>query len=117
MSTLNSKKLSAGPKSLLAVVVLGCVIGYLGGSALVLFPWALLGLAIGVLSISRKVALTDGGVFGFALAYVFMIAGYNGADPISTKVLPFLIFGLVGAFCGAILALIGYSAIKLLNKK
>ncbi len=90
--------------------------GFVGGPALVLIPWAIVSFSIGILSISRKAALIDGGVYGFALAYVFMISSYNGANPLNTKILPFLIFGSVGTFCGAILALIGFSAIKLLNK-
>lgn len=115
MSILTNKKLSAGLKSILFVLLLGGIVGYLGGPAIVLVLWGLLALAIGVLCISPRVAALDGALYGFVLAYVFMVAGYTGTA-LSSKLLIFGLFGVGGAIWGAILALAGFGARKLLKK-
>ena len=94
--------------------ILGAALGFLCakvvlvGSGLSLVPWALAGLTVGVMSGSRRAALGSGAAYGFALAYVFMVAGYDGDEQLRTRLLPFLVFGIVGALCGAVLALIGF---------
>ncbi len=100
-------KLYANAISVIVSVVVGGIIGYLGGPAIVLIAWALIGILLGIFCASRRSALLNGAVYGFALAYVFMVAGYNGQDPIHTKLLPFVIFGIVGALGGSTLAIIG----------
>ena len=45
--------------------------------------------------------------YGFALAFSFMIAGYQGQPPVSHQLLPFALLGLLGAACAALLALAG----------
>ena len=92
---------------MLIAFLVGGVIGYLGGSAKVLIVWSVVGLALGWLSASYKAAAACGAIYGFALSYVFMLAGYDGTAPISTKLLPFVLFGLIGAVCGAVLATAG----------
>jgi hypothetical protein len=96
-----------------AVVVsaaLGAVLGALGarvllvGSGLVLLPWAVAALAIGALVRTRREAVRAGGAYGFALAYLFMIAAYGGPFSLASQLVPFLVFGAVGAVCGAGLA-------------
>ncbi len=93
--------------------VVGVVLGFVGskflfvGSGLSLAPWALVGLATGIYSKSRKEALIAGAVYGFILSFVFMLSGYNG-NRSTFSVLPFFILlGIFGAVCGAILGLIG----------
>lgn len=96
---------------ILAAIV-GCALGYVGGPPVVLVPWAIVGLLLGTGSKSKKAAAVNGAVYGFALAYVFMVAGYNGAEPLTTKLLPFILFGIVGAVCGVALSLIGLLVAK-----
>ena len=102
-----------GPLVLAAVV--GSLLGFLCGKVVLvgsgvnLVPWALAGLAVGVMSGSRRAAVGSGAVYGFALAYVFMVAGYDGHEQLRTRLLPFLVFGIVGALCGAVLAVIGFA--------
>lgn len=96
-----------------AAVVLGAVLGalcarvVLVGSGLSLVPWAIAGLALGACCRARTVAAAVGALFGFALAFTFMAAGYDGAAPLHTRLLPFALLGLVGAVCGSLLALAG----------
>lgn len=93
---------------------LGAVLGAVGarllwvGSGWSLLPWALAGIAIGWTS--RGHAWQDGATFGFALAFTFMMLGYAGDESLLTRVPAFLVLGLVGACCGAILALLGGGA-------
>ncbi len=77
------------------------------GSALSLIPWGLAGLFLGYLSKDRKAAILNGALYGFSLSYTFMIAGYTGHQPLVTRLVPFMIFGLFGAVCGLLLSLIG----------
>ncbi|HET6166648.1 MAG TPA: hypothetical protein VFE07_07445, partial [Marmoricola sp.] len=101
------------PRTALPVITAALVGGILGllcstvvlvDSGLSLVPWALAGIAVGALSGSRGAGVARGAAYGFALAYVFMVAGYDGAAPLHTRLLPFLVFGVVGAACGAVLA-------------
>ena len=95
-------------------VGLGAVLGVVGarllwvGSGWSLLPWALAGVAIGWTSHGQ--AWRDGAIFGFALAFVFMVIGYDGGASLLTRVPAFLVLGLVGACCGAILAVLGGGA-------
>ena len=105
---------SPSPTGVLVVAVaLGALLGLLAarvvlvGSALSLIPWAVAGLAIGAISAGRPRAAAGGALYGFALAYVFMLAGYDGSAPLHTRLVPFVVFGAVGAMCGAVLAVIG----------
>ncbi|RNM16930.1 hypothetical protein [Nocardioides pocheonensis] len=96
-----------------AAVGLGAVLGalcarvVLVGSGLSLVPWAVAGLASGACCRSRTMAAAVGALYGFALAFTFMTVGYDGAAPLHTRLLPFCLFGLVGAVCGSVLALAG----------
>jgi hypothetical protein len=38
-----------------------------------------------------------------------MLASYDGAEPLRTRLLPFLVFGIVGALCGTVLAVVGFA--------
>jgi len=98
---------------LLVAAVAGAVLGWLGarvvlvGSGLSLVPWAVAGLALGARSRSARLAAMVGACFGFVLAFTFMVVGYDGDDPFADVLVPFLILGLVGALCGAVLAVAG----------
>ena len=86
----------------------GIALGMLGGGVYILIIWTIIGTVIGYTTQGRRNAVANGAVFGFLLSYVFMVAGYTGKDPVSTKLLPFIIFGLVGAVCGGCLGLFGH---------
>ncbi len=102
--------------SIVAALIGGCV-GFLGGPALVLVPWAIIGLLIGALNATIRSTTITGATFGFFLAYVFMLAGYNGNAPLVTKLIPFTMLGLIGAVCGLILSLVGYGAMAYIRKR
>jgi hypothetical protein len=94
-------------------VGLGALLGFLTarvvlvGSGVSLVPWTLAGLALGLCCRTAARACLAGSVYGFTLAYVFMVTGYDGASPLHTRLIPFVVFGLVGAVCGMALTLVG----------
>ena len=102
------------PALSMAAVLVGAVLGYLGarvvlvGSGLSLVPWAIVGMGFGAASGSRRHAAVVGALFGFPLAYVFMISGYDGSAPLRDRLAPFLLLGCVGAAYGAGSALVGH---------
>ena len=104
------------------VAFVGIVLGIIGAryifvnSPLSLIPWGIVGLVIGYCSSNTKKSLGLGAVYGFLLAYSFMLASYNGAEPIATRLLPFVIFGVVGAACGGTLAIIGFVTTRYMRK-
>jgi hypothetical protein len=94
-------------------VALGVVLGFLGSRLLVLrwatlIPWGIAGLAVGAISRDRRQALVAGTLYGFALGFTFMAAGYTGADPLLGKVPFFAIIGVVCAPFGLALSLVGW---------
>ena len=95
------------------LALVGAALGVIGaryvlvGSGWSLLPWGLAALLVGVLAGSARLAALDGAVFGFALAFVFMAAGYEGAAPLASRLPFFAVLGLVGAGCAALLAVVG----------
>jgi hypothetical protein len=78
------------------------------GSGMSLIIWGIAGAAVGyALASSMREALVYGGTYGFALAFVFMLSGYTGADPVISKFWLFGVLGVVGAICGLAAALLG----------
>ena len=102
-------------------VVVGTLLGLVGakylfvGSALSLIVWGIAGLALGVWSETNKESIKNGAIYGFFLAFMFMVFGYGGVAPLVTRVLPFAILGLVGAVCGVVLGVVGSYAAKALQ--
>src|SRR5689334_20913720 len=98
---------------LATATVLGAALGFLCarvvlvGSGLALVPWAVAGLAIGAWVAERRRAALLGAAYGFTLAYVFMLASYDGDAALVSRLLPFLVFGAFGAGCGALLGALG----------
>jgi hypothetical protein len=98
---------------LLIAIVTGALLGIIGsrylfvGSGLSLIPWGIIGLAIGYWSQKRE-WLINGGVYGFALAFVFMIAGYTGSESLISRLPFFAIIGVVGGVCGIVLGALGF---------
>lgn len=93
-------------------LLVGAGIGYFGGPVYILIVWGAVGLIIGALSTTRRSALINGSLFGFAVSYSFMISGYQGTASLSSRLLPFVLFGIFGAVCGLILGLIGHMFLK-----
>jgi len=82
------------------------------GSWLSLILWGVVGLAIGYWSGLMR-GFVNGGVYGFALAFTFMVSGYTGSASLLSRLPFFAIMGIVGAVCGSILGLIGSLAKKI----
>jgi hypothetical protein len=99
-------------KSLVAALV-GIALGIIGsrylfvGSALSLIPWGIAGLLFGMWCPTYRQAFAIGALYGFLLAFSFMMAGYGGSAPMFTRLPFFAILGLVGAVCGMVLGVIG----------
>lgn len=95
----------------MGAVLVGVTLGYLGArvvfvnSALSLIPWGLAALAIGVAILGRALALAAAAAFGFSVSLAFMLFGYAGEDSTLSRILPFSVLGLFGAFCAMCLAL------------
>lgn len=100
-------------KKLLAASLLGIALGIIAsryllvGSALSLIPWGVAGLLLGLWCPTYRTAASTGALYGFLLAFTFMLAGYQGSAPILSRLPFFAILGIVGAICGAALGLVG----------
>ena len=98
--------------------VVGIVFGIISshylfvGSALSLIPWGIAGLLLGAWCPIYKNAIITGAVYGFVVAFTFMVAGYGGSDPVLSKSPFFIILGIVGAACGIGLSVIGSFGLK-----
>lgn len=92
-------------------IALGVVLAWAAAHALflgwwTLLPWGAAGIALGFW-IGRPGALLAGGLFGFALSFTFMLAGYSGSAPAITRVPFFGLLGVFGALCGLLLSAVG----------
>lgn len=92
--------------------LIGAFLGLLGakylfvGSWLSLPFWGLVGLALAYWSGKRQ-ALFNGAIYGFLLAFVFMLSGYSGSASLVSRLPFFAGLGLVGAVCGLGLGWLG----------
>ena len=95
--------------SALIGTALGLVLGIGASHALffqgwTLLPWGAGGFALGYwLKSGRMVA---GAAYGFVLCVSFLVAGYQGTASLLSRSAFFLVFGLLGAVCGLLLALV-----------
>ena len=107
---------------LIVSVVAGAALGVIGsrvlfvGSGLSLIPWAIVGLLLGYWS-GRSHAPVNGAAYGFALAFIFMVAGYSGSAPLLSRLPFFALLGLVGAGCGWLLGLLGALARRVIARQ
>jgi hypothetical protein len=94
--------------------LIGAIFGFVNShylfvsSALSLIPWAIVALIIGFTSLNIKESLSISGVYGFILAYSFMLFNYEGHVSLFTKLLAFFVLGLVGAIYGIVFSVLGY---------
>ncbi len=89
-------------------VIVGIILGFIGGPAIILLPWGIVSFIIGTVSTNKKWATANGAVFGFVASFVFMLSGYDGHTALFTRFVPFAIIGLFGAICGLVLSLLGH---------
>jgi len=108
-------------KKVLVSILLGSILGIIGsrflfvGSWLSLIPWSIAGLLLGYWSQKRE-WLINGACYGFALCFVFMIAGYSGSAPLVSRLPFFAILGVFGGLCGLVLAWLGLNLKKIVAK-
>jgi hypothetical protein len=94
-------------------ILAGSLLGLIGaryvfvGSWLSLIPWGMVGLLIGYWSQKRE-WLVNGSCYGFAMTFVFMLAGYGGSASLISRMPFFAILGLFGGLCGLVLGLMGF---------
>ncbi|MDR3574409.1 MAG: hypothetical protein P4L50_11130 [Anaerolineaceae bacterium] len=109
-------------KKLAAAALVGIALGLIAaryllvGSALSLIPWGITGVLFGLWRLTYRAAVLTGAVYGFLLAFTFMLAGYQGAAPTLSRLPFFAILGLVGAVCGIGLGLIGSFACRKIRR-
>jgi len=102
-------------------ILVGALLGTIGarylfvGSALSLVPWGIAGLAIGYWGDSRA-SMINGAAYGFALTFVFLVAGYTGSASLLSRLPFFALLGLFGAICGLVLGILGYLLKTLIHK-
>jgi len=107
---------------LVVSIVVGSLLGYIGsrvlfvGSWLSLIPWAIVGLAIGSWGHMRE-SIVNGICYGFALAFIFITAGYTGSASLVSRIPFFAILGIFGGLCGLILGLAGSAIHGLVNNR
>ena len=92
-------------------VAVGALLGWAASHALflgwwTLVPWGAAGLGLGYW-IGKPGAMLAGALYGFTLAFVFMLAGYTGQAAIVRRIPFFALLGLFGAVCGLVLAAVG----------
>src|ERR1700687_3492260 len=108
-------------KKLASAVLVGIVLGVVAsryllvGSWLSLIPWGIVGLLFGWWCHGYRDGMTVGAVYGFLLAFSFMIAGYQGAATLISRLPFFAGLGLFGALCGVGLGVVGAFARKKLS--
>jgi hypothetical protein len=97
---------------LLVAIFAGTALGIIAsrylfvGSWLSLILWTVAGLALGFWC-RRREAMINGTVYGFVLAFIFMISGYSGSASLISRLPFFAILGVVGAVYGLILGFLG----------
>lgn len=93
-------------------VISGIFLGFLASKihiqGFTLIPWGLAAIILGYYSNNRKEATINGASYGFLLGFVFMIAAYNGSDPLINKIPFFILMGIFSAICAMVLTIIGY---------
>ena len=93
--------------------LVGLLLGVIGArylfvsSWLSLILWAIAGMVLGFWAKRISETALAGTTYGFLLAFSFMIAGYGGAEPLATRLLPFAALGIIGAVCGTACTLTG----------
>jgi hypothetical protein len=97
---------------LLLALAGGAVVGLAGANATTLGFWTLLPWALGAFLtgyLARRRPALAGAIYGFALSFSFIVSVYTGAASVMNRMPYFTLLGVVGAVCGALLAVIGAS--------
>jgi hypothetical protein len=88
-----------------AIGVAGPQYVFLGPYSLV--PWGVVALLLGLWG-NKVEAIRSGAVYGFALSFAFLVAGYTGTSSLISRFPFFAILSLFGAVCGLALSATGY---------
>jgi len=105
-------------KKLLIAAIVGIGLGFISAKLIPswgyanLFVWAAVALALGYYAGAKRQSAYVGGLYGFCLAFTFMLAGYTGSTSVFTKILPFAVLGIFGGLCGLAWSLVGAYAHK-----
>jgi len=67
----------------------------------------IVGLLIGY-GVQKREWLVNGSCYGFAITFVFMVAGYAGNAYLISRIPFFAMLGLFGGLCGLVLGLMGF---------
>jgi hypothetical protein len=100
-------------KKVIVSIIVGALLGVIGarylfvGSWLSLIPWGMAGLLIGFWSQKRE-WVVNGLCYGFAVCFVFMLAGYSGSASLISRLPFFAVLGLFGGLCGLVLGWVGF---------
>jgi hypothetical protein len=97
---------------LVVALIVGAAIGAAGPQYVLLgpyslIPWGLVAIVLGMWGNKREI-LKSGAVYGFALSFAFLVAGYNGTRSLVSRFPFFAILSLFGAVCGLALSALGY---------
>ncbi|WP_295672339.1 DUF5518 domain-containing protein [uncultured Mucilaginibacter sp.] len=71
-----------------------------------IIPWAIGALLIGYFNESRRNAIVNGALFGYALFLVYILLGYSGKTD-TGSIIKFIAFNLLFSMGGAIAGVIG----------
>ena len=100
-------------KKVVVSIIVGALLGVIGarylfvGSWFSLIPWGMAGLLIGFWSQKRE-WVVNGLCYGFAVCFVFMLAGYSGSASLISRLPFFAVLGLFGGLCGLVLGWVGF---------
>ncbi|MBK5268793.1 MAG: hypothetical protein JJE47_15335 [Acidimicrobiia bacterium] len=93
---------------LLVAIAVGSLLGFVSASPLSglgawnLAIWGIGNVALGNVPGSRNSKMLRLGAYGLTLGFGFMAFGYSGAEPLNTRVFPFLLIGLFSAACAIV---------------
>ncbi len=102
---------------IMVAIALGCLLGitspyYLFLNWASVIPWGIFGFGLGCYCRTKQESAFAGFLYGFALGFVFLIAGYAGRASLLSRLAPFALLALFSAVCGVIAAFVGFIARK-----
>ena len=103
---------------MLIAIALGSLLGitsryYSFLNWLSIIPWGIAGFCLGCYCRTKKEATVAGILYGFALGFVFLIAGYTGSASLLSRLPFFALLAAFSAVCGLIASLVGFIVKKM----
>ncbi len=81
-----------------------------------LVVWAVVGLALGVLSRRLSTAIWVDAIVGFAIVFSYSVMGYQGSAPLLNALVPFALIALGGALGMAVAGAAGFGVRRLVSR-